>query len=40
MDWQIVDPDPSKNYNAAIYAGDPHFETEKRSIHRSRRNRS
>ena len=26
---QIVDPDPGKNYNAAISAGDPHFEMEK-----------
>ena len=39
MDWQIVDPDPGKNYNAAISAGDPHFEMEKRNIHRSRPNR-
>ena len=29
MDRQIVDPDPCKNYNAAISAGDPHFEMEK-----------
>ena len=29
MDRQIVDPDPGKNYNAAISAGDPHFEMEK-----------
>ena len=28
-DWQIVDPDPGKNYDAAISAGDPHFEMEK-----------
>ena len=26
---KIVDPDPGKNYNAAIFAGDPHFEMEK-----------
>ena len=30
MDRQIVDPDPGKNYNAAISAGDPHFEMEKK----------
>ena len=30
MDQQIVDPDPGKNYNAAISAGDPHFEMEKK----------
>ena len=29
MDRQIVDPDPGKNYNAAISAGNPHFEMEK-----------
>ena len=29
MERQIVDPDPGKNYNAAISAGDPHFEMEK-----------
>ena len=29
MDRQIVDPDPGKNYDAAISAGDPHFEMEK-----------
>ena len=29
MDRQIVDPDPGKNYNAAIFAGDPPFEMEK-----------
>ena len=29
MDQKIVDPDPGKNYNAAISAGDPHFEIEK-----------
>ena len=29
MDRQIVDPDRGKNYNAAISAGDPHFEMEK-----------
>ena len=40
MDRQIVDPDPGKNYDAAISTGDPHFEMEKRSIHRSRLNRS
>ena len=28
MDRQILDPDPGKNYNAAISAGDPHFEME------------
>ena len=32
MDRQIVDPDPGKNYNAAISAGDPHFEMEKINI--------
>ena len=26
MDRQIVDPDPGKNYDAAVSAGDPHFE--------------
>ena len=26
MDQQIVDPDPGKNYNTTISAGDPHFE--------------
>ena len=30
MDRQIVDPDPGKNYKAAISAGDPHFEMEKK----------
>ena len=30
MDRQIVDPDPDKNYNAAISAGDPHFEMNKK----------
>ena len=40
MDRQIVDPDPGKNYNAAISAGNPHFEMEKINIHRSRPNRS
>ena len=39
MDWQIVDPDPGKNYDAAVSAGDPHFEMEKKYIHRSRPNR-
>ena len=29
MDRQIVDPDPGKNYNAAISTGDLHFEMEK-----------
>ena len=29
MDRQIADPDPDKNYNGAISAGDPHFEMEK-----------
>ena len=29
MDRQIVDPDPGKNYNVAINAGNPHFEMEK-----------
>ena len=29
MDRQIVDPDPGKNYDAAISPGDPHFEMEK-----------
>ena len=29
MDWQIVDPDPGLNYNAAISTGDLHFEMEK-----------
>ena len=32
MDRQIVDPDPGKNYNAAISAGDPHFEMQKINI--------
>ena len=40
MDRQIVDPDPGKNYNAAISADDMHFEMVKRDILRSRRNRS
>ena len=40
MDQQIVDPDPGKNYNTAIPAGDPHFEMEKRNIHRSRPKRN
>ena len=40
MEWQIVDPDPGKNYNAAISAGDPRFEMEKINIHRSRPSRS
>ena len=40
MDRQIVDPDLSKNYNAANYADDPHFEMEKINLHRSRPNRS
>ena len=41
MDRQIVDPDAGKNYNAAISAGDPHFEMEKINIrHRCRPNRS
>ena len=26
---KIVDPDPGKSYNAAIFSGDPHFEMEK-----------
>ena len=39
MERQIVDPDPGKNYNAAISAGDPHFEMEEINIHRSRPNR-
>ena len=30
MDRQIVDPDPGKNYNAAIFAGEMHFEMEKK----------
>ena len=30
MDRQIVDPDPGKNYDAAISAGDPHSEMEKK----------
>ena len=30
MDRQIVDPYPGKNYDAAIPAGDPHFEMEKK----------
>ena len=29
IDRQIVDPDPGKNYNLAISAGDPHFKMEK-----------
>ena len=29
MNRQIVDPDPGKNYNAAISSDDPHFEMEK-----------
>ena len=40
MDGQIVDPDPGKNYNVTVSAGDPHFKMEKRNIHRSRLNRS
>ena len=40
MERQIVDLDPGKNYNAAICAGDPHFEMEKINIHRSLPNRS
>ena len=40
MDRQIVDPDPGKNYKAAISAADPHFEMAKINIHRSRSNRS
>ena len=32
MDRQIVDPNPGKNYNVAISAGDPHFEMEKIEI--------
>ena len=40
MDRQIVDPDLGKNYNAAISAGDRHFEMEKINIHCSRPNRS
>ena len=41
MDRQIVDPDPGKNYNAAISAGDPHFAKWKKiNIHRIRPNRS
>ena len=33
MDWQIVDPDPGKNYNMTISTGDPHFEVEKKEIY-------
>ena len=33
MDRQIVDPDPGKNYNAAISVGDPHFEMEKNNMY-------
>ena len=33
MDRQIVDPDPGKNYNAAISAGDQHFEMEKKLMY-------
>ena len=40
MERQIVDPDPGKNYDAAISAGEPHFEMEKINIHRSCPNRS
>ena len=40
MDRQIVDPDPGKNYNATIFAGDLHFEMEKINMHRRRPNRS
>ena len=40
MDRQIADPDPGKNYNAAISAADPHIEMEKINIHRGRPNRS
>ena len=40
MDRQIVDPDPGKNYDAAISAGDLHFEMEKINTHRNRPNRS
>ena len=29
MDQQIVDPDPGKNYNAAISASNLHFKMEK-----------
>ena len=29
MDRQIVDPDPGKNYDAAVSNGDPNFEMEK-----------
>ena len=29
VDRQIVDPDPGKNYDAALLAGDLHFEMEK-----------
>jgi len=29
MDRQIVDPDPSLNYNTVISSGNPHFEMEK-----------
>ena len=40
MARQIVDPDPGKDYNTTISAGDPHFEMEKkRNRHRSRPNR-
>ena len=31
MDRQIVDPDPGKNYNAAISASEQHFEMEKKT---------
>ena len=30
MDRQIVDPDPGKNYNATIFAGDPHLKNGKK----------
>ena len=33
MDRQIVDPDPGNNYDAAVSAGDPHFEMEKNNMY-------
>ena len=40
MDQQIVNPDPGLNYNAVVSTGDPHFEMEKKYIHRSCPDRS
>ena len=35
MDRQIVDPDPGKNYNTKVSAGDLHFEMEKKKKYTS-----